>query len=541
MHWVDYCTTNHTRCKRLPTDFQWYPTRLLDIGISQAATDTVRLVVTAENAINGPYLTLSHCWGSAEFLQLTRSSLADFQKGIRYDHLPRTFQDCILIARRMKIRYIWIDSLCIMQGKDDLTDWFCEAALMHKVYSNSFCNISAMGAADSSSGLFITRDPDMLGSVEIELKLAGLETTETSTSYTLIDFLFWQNELSRAHLNRRAWVVQERLLAPRVLHFGEKQLFWECCEMDAAEKYPSGLPSALERGAMTKFKSLDPLIDGAKLRQRGPHDADSRFYAYQLWPRIVEAYSNCLLTNSGDKLIALSGIAKKMTEIIQDEYIAGMWRQYLESQLLWTVDECRQINDEPSKRPIEYRAPSFSWASIDGMINTAEITDKGMLIEVQEVKLDYVTSDQTGLVKGGYLRLNGTLKRLKIVRHPLGQPWIMVVNDVEARRRDGEEWERLGPLVHLDVHQADFNDSNEKQTLYCMPARAPHGRWTFLSCLILESIDEAAGTFRRIGMAMSHKAEVIQIQILLEHCDNEAGLPCEFYDRETRKHLIRVL
>jgi hypothetical protein len=196
----------------------------------------------------------------------------------------------------------------------------------------------------------------------------------------------------------------------------------------------------------------------------------------------MQAYSNCLLTNPGDKLIALSGIAKKMTEIIQDEYIAGMWRQYLASQLLWRVDECRQINHEPSQRAKEYRAPSFSWASIDGMINPADITDKGMLIEVQEVRLDYVTSDQAGLVEGGYLLLSGTLKRLKIVRHPLGQTWIIVVNDDETRRRDGEEWERLGPLVHLDVHQADFNENNEKQTLYCMPARAPHGRWNFLSC-----------------------------------------------------------
>jgi hypothetical protein len=143
------------------------------------------------------------------------------------------------------------------------------------------------------------------------------------------------------------------------------------------------------------------------------------------------------------------------------------------------------------------------------------------------------------LVKGGFLRLNGTLKRLEIVRHPLGQTWIMVVNGIEAKRRDGEEWERLGPLVYLDVPQAHFNDSNEKQTLYCMPARAPYGRWQFLSCLIFESIDEAAGTFRRIGIATSHETEVIQI--LLDHSDNEADLPCEFYDKETRRHVIRVL
>lgn len=351
----------------------------------------------------------------------------------------------------MKIRYIWIDSLCIMQEKDDITDWLYEAALMHKVYSNSFCNVSATGAANSSKGLFYTRDPGMIGSVEVDMNLVVLEPTNASKTYTMIDFLFWQNELCNSHLHQRAWVVQERLLAPRVLHFCKKQLFWECCEMDAAETYPNGLPPPLAIGQMTKFKGLDPLIDGAKLRQRGPHDTDSRFYAHGLWPRIVEAYSNSLLTNPGDKLIALSGIAKKMTEIIQDEYIAGMWRQWLESQFLWMVDQCRRVNDEPSQRSIEYRAPSFSWASIDGKISMGDITDRGMLIEVRDVKLDFVTGDQTGLVKGGFLRLSGTLKNLEIVRHPLGQTWIMVVNGIEARRRDGEDWERLGPLVYLDV------------------------------------------------------------------------------------------
>ena len=538
-HWLDVCTKNHGRCKSVQTDSKWYPTRLLDIGSPRNAADVIQLVVTRGNVIDGPYMTLSHCWGFAEFLQLTRSTIADFQRGIRFDHLPRTFQDGISIARRMNVRYIWIDSLCILQDKDDLSDWLREAALMHRVYSNSYCNISATGAVDSSKGLFAARDPRMLGSVEVALRYSGLQTTQQSTTYILIDFLFWQNEFSRAHLNRRAWVVQERLLAPRVLHFGEKQLFWECCEMDAAESYPNGLPSALAMGAMTKFKSLDPLLDGAKLRQRGPHDSDSKFYAHQLWPRIVEAYSNCLLTNTADKLIALSGIAKKMIQIIQDEYLVGMWRQFLASQLLWNVEKCRQINDEPSQRSMEYRAPSFSWASIDGMISAAEITDKGMLVDVHEVKLDYVTDDKTGLVKGGYLRLSGTLKRLEIVRHPLGQTWIMLVNGREARRREGEEWRRLGPLVQLDVHQDHFEDSNEKQSLYCMPARAPHGRWTFLSCLIFESVDETAGTFRRIGTAMSDDAEVMQI--LTEYCDNEVDLPCEHYDKDTRKHTIRLL
>jgi hypothetical protein len=59
--WIDRGTKELTRCKRLPTDFKWYPTYLLDIEILQAATDVIRLIVTAYEAIDGPYVTLSHC------------------------------------------------------------------------------------------------------------------------------------------------------------------------------------------------------------------------------------------------------------------------------------------------------------------------------------------------------------------------------------------------------------------------------------------------------------------------------------------------
>jgi hypothetical protein len=73
------------------------------------------------------------------------------------------------------------------------------------------------------------------------------------------------------------------------------------------------------------------------------------------------------------------------------------------------------------------------------MINQAQITDRGMLIEVRESQARFMTSDRAGSVKGDYQPLNGTLKRLKIARHPLGQTWVMVINDMEARCREGEE------------------------------------------------------------------------------------------------------
>jgi Heterokaryon incompatibility protein (HET) len=148
--------------------------------------------------------------------------------------LLQTFQDAIWVTRCLHVRYLWIDSLCIMQDKDDLSDWVYEAASMHKVYSNSLLNIAATGASDSSNGLFVQQDPQEFIPAEVNLPLQGLQPSAVPVKYQLTDISFWQKELSQAPPNRREWVVQKRLLAPRVLHFGRSQLMWECCEVDAA-------------------------------------------------------------------------------------------------------------------------------------------------------------------------------------------------------------------------------------------------------------------------------------------------------------------
>ena len=534
--WVDACQKQHPACNMYQNEEKWYPTRLLDLG--ERPMDHIRLIETREQKPDGPYVSLSHSWGSATFLQLRRDNLQEFKQGIELDTLSKTFQDAVTVARRLKVRYLWIDSLCILQDKDDLTDWLNEATLMHKVYASSFCNISATGAFSHSYGLFAERDPQLLHPTEVELRLDGMQVAEEATKYHLIDFHFWKSEIGQAPLNQRAWVVQERLLAPRVLHFAENGVFWECSEMDCSEAYPRYLPPPLAVGAVTKFKSLSPKVDGRRLRERGPGGSDPAFFAHQLWPRILEAFSSCMLTKPSDKLIAIAGIAKRMSTVIQDEYVVGMWRRFLPSELLWQVDHCRQVNHEPSLRPREYRAPTWSWASVDGCINAASPTEGGICIAVKEISIEYVTEDRTSLVKGGYVLLQGTLKQLTLKRDPGPITWTVTVNGIEIHPTAGEEWERLGPLVTLDIDQQDFDRSNESRTLYCMPARKPTGEnWTFYTCLILEHHSD--GAFRRVGVFLTNKKELMQL--IEADNENEAHLPCEEFDPSTRIHTIRVV
>src|SRR5438034_2107576 len=125
---------------------------------------------------------------------------------------------------------------------------------MHRVYSNSWCNIAAAGAVDSSEGLFFSRDPGHVNPVQTHFLLKktvekrgifNISKVESRGLYDISEVDFWKNNVLDAPLNRRGWVLQESLLAPRILHFGKTQLLWECCEMEAAEKYPKGMPAAM--------------------------------------------------------------------------------------------------------------------------------------------------------------------------------------------------------------------------------------------------------------------------------------------------------
>lgn len=151
--WLENCCRRHAQCHRLKAknSKSWemwmklrksekpnspslqLPARLLEIGAP--TFDRVRLWFPSKNTSllqTVSYMTLSHCWGSAQFLTLTQSSLPRLEAGILTSELPKSFQDAIHITRELGVRFLWIDSLCILQ--DSVTDWQQESALMADVY-----------------------------------------------------------------------------------------------------------------------------------------------------------------------------------------------------------------------------------------------------------------------------------------------------------------------------------------------------------------------------------------------------------------------
>ena len=134
-------------------------------------------------------------------------------QAINFSHLPQTFRDAMEVAQRLGIRYLWIDSLCIIQ--DSVEDWQKESATMSQVYSNGVVNICAVASRNSTEGIFYTRNTVCSRPVHMQVSFEGAVQKRT-----FCDADLWLEGVDEAPLNRRAWVMQERLLSKRNLCFG---------------------------------------------------------------------------------------------------------------------------------------------------------------------------------------------------------------------------------------------------------------------------------------------------------------------------------
>jgi Heterokaryon incompatibility protein (HET) len=226
LEWLRDCDENHTKfgCHRVlgrnTTDF--LPTRLLDIG-DGSNPDSLRLYCTKAGD-NLQYIALSHCWGKPSRAEWDKmcTHKENFQhrcNSFASKSLPKTFQDAITVTRNLGKRYLWIDSICIIQG--DSEDWEQEAVLMEKVFSAAYCTISATSAKSFNDGFLLSR-PDRT-CIQLPHKLESIGSLWLCE--TIDNF---RADVEEAQVNQRGWVFQERVLSRRTIYFASNQAYFEC-------------------------------------------------------------------------------------------------------------------------------------------------------------------------------------------------------------------------------------------------------------------------------------------------------------------------
>ncbi|KAK2058659.1 heterokaryon incompatibility protein [Colletotrichum caudatum] len=366
--WLNKCKEHHPKCKPRHLGRDFMPTRVLDVGVQGGPSPPthIRVVHTKENEIKEQYMTLSHCWGKRKFVQLTDDNFYEFTtRGIPWKSPSpgndicsnKNFVEAIEVTRKLGIRYIWVDSVCIIQGQPSKEDWEAEAKLMHKVYRNSACNIAAAVSEDSSGGLFRARNPDVL---PFKYVPKGPSHVFSRRNWRILPSDLWDNGLLGSHLYTRGWVFQERMLSPRLLQFGQGQIFWDCATISACETLPAGLPLCLDAKAGVdrhwRQRLQEPVINVSLLVKT------TEGSAAKFWESAVRSYTSCKLTQHRDKGAAMWGIAKIVRDLEGEEYAHGLWSTFLEEQLAWQVVGRPAANYPEIDWPL---FPTWSWTCLD--------------------------------------------------------------------------------------------------------------------------------------------------------------------------------
>lgn len=472
--WTRNCLESHPDCNLDRP--RGYPSRLLSVD-----GDPIRLVITSQWTDRPLYATLSHCWGIAKFETLETTNFHELQRGVPNRLLSKTFDDAIQIARAVGLKYLWIDSLCIIQNSS--TDWETEASMMATVYGGSSLNIAASSARDGSEGCFLQPLNHAGGFTARVCTKGRKEILEFSTGAAYYENFF------ESHLATRAWTVQEKVLSPRTLHCGHRGLFWECRIQVASEYFPYG------------FSETNSFLRGTILR----------WYSRNLdtyWTRLRRWYSGCDLTNPGDKLVALSGVARLIQDQTGHQYFAGLWRQDLEQELCWSAIHPRQ-------RP-QYRAPSWSWAAVDGEVDFKPV-DGIPFVRVRSVSLIHPGGNNLGEVLHGTLSLHcdmiicGTVVAEEIARANRGRCKCPIRHYPHPDEKQGACYASLCQTGRMLVFLLDFaerKDSRVGQAISFLPLRdikVPNLLFRNNDArkevfgLVIEKVDTALDQYRRIG------------------------------------------
>ncbi|TGO86040.1 hypothetical protein BPOR_0341g00110 [Botrytis porri] len=235
--WMNTCILEHPESKCPSFEDEVLPSRVIDVGLENTNPS---LLMT--HGFRGKYIALSHCWGGRIETILKTSNLKSLQKGITMTSLPADFRDAILITRALGFQFLWIDSLRIIQ--DSKYGWGIESKKMGGIYRNSALTIGAAAAHRAADGMLHPRS-QTLRVMKPKLKLSkdsGSDDAVEIARSTALSSEYLATLFESGPLQSRAWAFQERMLSPRILWYGRRQIYWQClCGFRSADGALSGV------------------------------------------------------------------------------------------------------------------------------------------------------------------------------------------------------------------------------------------------------------------------------------------------------------
>ena len=430
-------------------------------------------------------------------MTLTKSLLPQYQEAISFELLPNSFRDAIEITRQLGFRYLWIDALCIVQN--DTEDWAQEAGKMASYYGLSTLMISANAAEDSSKGILNPRKAShspVLGQGK-----RGFLCPIPLQSHIDID---------RSVLATRGWAAQERMLAPRVLHYTKQQMIWECAygifyeasDDEGHRPYHNAMytKSKCQHFVTKAFSQEDtvPHYQDHNTKMPGRGFEDTSLERIETWHRCIAMYSSRSLTVPNDKLHAIAGVAKMLNHSGQlGEYLAGIWSTHLAYSLSWK-SKLGNLSSPPS-----YTAPSWSWASVKGGVNRGIMYSRRPIDNANKswttrfypklIEQHIVSQDEHNVygavLEGSYIIVEGAcLTRTDFDR---------ILKTAFVTHHSGYHY----GIYHDREDRAEGQPHDLGTSDYCMYLIGDAARGAELEFLLLCWVDQEASVAQRVGIA----------------------------------------
>lgn len=471
--WLRWCDESHSCNKHNTKTKSALPTRLLWVGSPDDQDydpDILRLNTTTDKN-EGKYIALSHCWGNhpdedKKRFCTTRQNISHRKGGFSISDLPKTFQDAIKVTRELRVLYLWIDSVCIIQN--DGRDWERESKRMEEVFSSAYCTIAATSAPNSNAG-FLKRN--------VSSEYVFVQDASGRRFYVCGDIDDFENDVEKAQLNTRAWVMQERVLSRRTIHFTANQTYWECGEGVYCENL-----TRLESPYRKRFFILDP--DFPKRLFESGYQRTIEFIHF-----LFEDYSKRGLTEKTDRCIATSGLETRIAGALQCQSKYGIFEKYLHRNLLW------QASDSKMER-IEYKTrhvPSWSWMAYNGGI---QFMDKdipfGAVDWINNLRFDK-KREHALVAKVGKFRDGMKLDGMKLN----GKHTVLDSGDEERG------W------IQYDVKGKD-EESRDLCEERCIVVGKKAKEIAKYYILVVKPTNEIEGEYRRVGVGMIESGYVVR-------------------------------
>ncbi|KAG9196070.1 hypothetical protein G6011_01191 [Alternaria panax] len=477
--WMKQCEderdSHHKICAL--SERAYVPTRLIKIS---GPLDRLRLTMVRGEDLEedgmSKYVALSYCWGGDQPSKLTQENHDLYKTGIPWDTLPRTIQDAVKTAQALGFRYIWIDSMCIIQ--DSREDKAMEINQMTRVYAHATLTVvNERGDRVTNGFLHARKLPS--GTSLIQLRTDNGQTNRVTLTFHDASKL----EESFA-VNTRGWTMQECLLSRRRLIIGTWSTEWRCRRKESVHRdgwvpnhhkeASDGNPFAYNAGswavdhlsgseqAESVYKSH--FIDAAmffSVNSGYPSGQLIEHTVHRHWYNLVDAYSSRSVTESTDRILAISGIAERFATFIPKRYIAGLWEDMMPGALFW-----RMKSSNVSDRPTEYQGPSWSWASIVGGVQ--RVLDENCMCEVLSIDYELKMADALyGAVSSATLHIKGPALHVEWQYTRSKRSPSEDLSNFRWRREgccDELEWRREGYAHGQTEAQNQYLDAREQST-----------------------------------------------------------------------------